>query len=129
MTMMVGANVECNGNKDERNQLIAAAAGSTLLQLRQRRTDGGGISAAGYVCCIWVDPGGGNPKWEIPSRSNSFVFQSQLRLIREKMHLRFQTGLVQFSNFTILEDLFDFGARDGEGSCTISMTLYYLTKS
>ena len=53
MTMMVGANVECNGNKDERNQLIAAAAGSTLLQLRQRRTDGGGISAAGYVCAAF----------------------------------------------------------------------------
>ena len=53
MTMMVGANVECNGNKDERNQLIAAAAGSTVLQLRQRRTDGGGISAAGYVCAAF----------------------------------------------------------------------------
>ena len=54
----------------------SSSTGSTVLQLRQRRTDGGGISAAGYVCCIWVDPGGGNPKWEIPSRSNSFVFQS-----------------------------------------------------
>ena len=81
------------------------------------------------VFCLWVDPGGGNPKWEIPSRSNSFVFQSQLRrLIREKMHLRFQTGLVQFSNFTILEDLFDFGARDGEVSCPLCSKINYYSK-
>ena len=31
----------------------SSSTGSTVLQLRQRRTDGGGISAAGYVCAAF----------------------------------------------------------------------------